>query len=269
MKHFPRTFAVKKCEEILLETKKQNIEANIQFSDNQIIDRLLARREEMKSVYEELYVKLKQNPQLLENILDLLIGIASQWNPEEAKSAREEREKLTYVNRQIATKADELAKLVEQRSMLENTSSFSSGTHYHIVNVIREASKQNYSFKYYLEEKLGALQGRFDGKYWPSLAEIITIIAEDAKSADIIANDPVTEAMTVGIRPSLSDYYRAILEGIEMNYQKNCGLLPNGFSLTDNAIATFTNCSLDLQDNVSESTAVKSFRSRELKKLVN
>jgi hypothetical protein len=269
MKNFSKNLAVKKCEEILIETKKRNIEANIQLSDNQIIDRLLDRRDEMKSVYEELYVKLKQNPQLLEHILDILIGIASQWNPEKAKKAREERERLKDVNLQIATKADELAKLVKQRSMLVNTSGFSSGTHHHIINVIREASKQNYNFKYYLEDKLSALQGRFDGKYWPSLGEIISILAEDAKSADIIANDPVTEAMTVGIRPSLSDYYRAILEGVEMNYQKNYGLLPNDFSLTDNAIATFTNCSLELHDNLSESTAVKSLRSREQKKLLN
>lgn len=54
-----------------------------------------------------------------------------------------------------------------------------------------------------------------------------------------------------------------------MNYQKNYGLLPNDFSLTDNAIATFTNCSLELHDNLSESTAVKSLRSREQKKLLN
>ena len=46
-------------------------------------------------------------------------------------------------------------------------------------------------------------------------------------------------------------------------------MLGSDFSLTDNAIATFTNCSLEVHDNLSDSTAVKSLRSRERKKSNN
>ena len=141
-------------------------------------------------------------------------------------------------------------------------------THYHIGNVIREASQNNPYFRTSLLDKLKQLQGRFDLKYWPRLDDVMKVIAEDARMAVPIAIDSITEVATRGERASLVDYFRALFEAIECNRQKEYGFLPNDFKLTDNTIATLANCALALEPKeMIDGLYVKNFRSRERKRI--
>jgi hypothetical protein len=257
------SIAVKVCEAILLKQKQHYIEQDILGTDIRIIDRLLNRREELKDAYSELYVKFKNDHKLLEIALSLFIDAASQWNREDVKEAREDRRKLENVNKQISIKANELADLLALRSELINTSSFSSATHYHIANVICDASKGNPLFRYSLRDKLKILQGQFDLKYWPRLDQIIRVLAEDADHAELSAIDSVTESATKSNTPSKADYFRALFEIIQNNLQLNNGLLPDNFRLTDNTIATMANCTLAFSpEDIVDSIYVKNVRNR-------
>jgi len=260
--------ALQVCEDILLNKKASNIQVRILPCENIIIDRLLERKFELQHAYNELYSKLDKYHQALRNFLELLVEITSMHNPEEAKRSRDAGKQLNEVNWQIYSKATELAELLKKRSELINTSGFTTDTHYHICNVICDASSGNPYFTSYLQDKLKQLQGRFDLKYWPRLDEVIQVIAEDARIAVPAAIDSITDAATLGERASLVDYFRALFEAIECNRQREYGFLPNDFKLTDSTIATLANCALAREpEEMIDGLYVKNFRSRERKRI--
>lgn len=146
-------------------------------------DRLLARGVELRDAYGELYEKLHPRPPALKVFLDLLLSTAAFWSPEKIAQARVARDELASVNRQIARKAEELAQLLERRTDLNNTSGFSSETHYHVCDVIEAASEHNYLFNSWVKDRVDALRGQFDLKYWPSLDQFLRELAADAEDA--------------------------------------------------------------------------------------
>ncbi|MCO8611361.1 hypothetical protein KGP95_09825 [Burkholderia multivorans] len=252
------------CENILIEGKSYNIEHEILPSENAVADRLLSRGLELKDAYEELHEKLHQHPLALKVFLELLLSTAAFWNPEKITKARSERDDLANVNRQIASKAEELAELLERRSELHNTSGFSTSTHYHVCDVIEAACEKNYLFQSYVKERLDALTGQFDLKYWPSLGQFLQVIASDAEHASMEATDPLTAAATAATRPSRADFFKALFAAIEENGADNYGQLPKGFKLTDNTLASLANCVLDFgPDDLADSAYVKRLRQRE------
>ncbi len=248
------------CENILIEGKRYNIEHDILPSENAVTDRLLARRLELKDVYEELHSKLRTHPPALQIFLELVLSTAAFWNPKKIMEARVARNDLSKVNQRIAKIAAELATLLEQRSDLHNTSGFSSDTHYHVCGVIEAASQDNYLFKSYVQERLDALCGQFDLKYWPSLSDFIQELASDAGNAAMEATDPMTKAATTATRPSRADFFKALHASIAENYDR----LPRGFKLTDKTLASLANCALDLEpDDLVDDAYMKRFRQRE------
>lgn len=258
------TNALQACENILIEGKRYNVEHDILPSENAVADRLLARGVELKDAYGELYEKLHPHPPALKVFLDLLLSTAAFWSPEKIAQARVERDELAGVNQQIARKAEELAELLERRTDLNNTSGFSSETHYHVCDVIEAASERNYLFKSWVKERLDALRGQFDLKYWPSLDQFARELAADAESASMEPTDPLTAAATGASRPSRADFFKALLAAIEENSARNHGLLPKNFKLTDGTLASLANCALDLEpDELADSTYVKRIRQRE------
>jgi len=258
------TNSLKICENLLLESKRYNIEHHILPSENAVVDRLLRRGIELRDAYEELHEKLHAHPQALQVFLGLVLSTAAFWNPEKMQAARAARSDLANVNQQIARNAAELALLLEQRSDLHDTSGFSSDTHYHVCNVIEAASQHNYLFRSYVQEKLGALHGQFDLKYWPSLGEFVQELATDAEKAVMEASDPLTAAATSGTRPSKADFFKALFVAIEENRAESYGQLPSDFKLTDRTLASLANCALDLgPDDLVDDAYMKRLRQRE------
>jgi len=252
------------CESILLEGKRYNIEHDIWPSKNAVVDRLLARGLELKEAYEELHEKLPPPSPALKVFLDLLLSSAAFCNPEQITKARTARNDLVGVNQQISRKATELAELLARRSDLNNTSSFRSSTHYHVCDVIEAASENNHLFKFYVKERLDALTGQFDLKYWPSLSDVLQVIAVDAEQASIEATDPLTDAATSASRPSRADFLKALFAAIEENSAEHYGLLPSDFKLNDRTLASLTNCGLNLgPDDLVDDAYMKRFRQRE------
>jgi hypothetical protein len=251
------------CESVLLAAKRYNIEHDILPSEIAITDRLLARKNELKDAFEELHVKLGTRPRALHGFLDLLLGTTALWNPEKIRLSRTLRSELTNVNQQIAARAAELSHLLARRSDLQNTSSFASGTHHHVCDVIEAASEGNRLFKSHVHPKLDALTAQYDLKYWPTLSAFAREISEDAEQARINATDPLTAAATSAIRPSLTDFFKALFAAMEENSAKNYGPLPTNFKLTDRTLASLTNCALDLgPDDLIDDAYVKQLRQR-------
>ena len=160
-----------------------------------------------------------------------------------------------------------LAALLEERTELKNHSGFSCDTLYHPVDAIHAAAVRNYNYEHWVKDKLEAITGRFDLKYWPSLGALVQAIADDADHAAPLPHDPVTEAGTAGNRAGLADTFRAFFVALEESSARNHGLLPSEFELTDRSTAILVSCALGLgPDKVVDSTYVKRLRQRQREK---
>ncbi len=249
------------CEAILIASRNYNIENNIWPTDVITINYLLTQSAAMKNVYDELSVlSAQQRAQLL----DQLVGTLSFWSPENAIEMRAARNRLIDVNKRIGVLAKDLVDLLEERSALENHHPFTSNTHYQIVNVIKEASLENYRFRNYLAEPLQALAGQFDLKYWPYLPAVIKEIGNDADAAEIYATDPRTEAATSSNRSSKADFVRAVMSMID-ELKDQPGLdFSQDFRVSDSAMADIVNTCLKLStEELVDSSYVKNLRHRE------
>ncbi len=252
------------CEQFLLADKTYNIEHCIWHSENEISDRLLARGTELRDAYEEIHRKLHAYPHAVETMLGLVLSSAAHWDPTKLQEARMHRADLERTNKEIERKACELADLLDHRASLQNTSGFSCDTHYHVCNAIESASMGNYLFQSYVKEKLDAMCGQFDLKYWPSLAEVVREIGNDAGEAKISATDPLTAAGTAGVRSSKADFIKAMFAGIDENREAVGGLLPTDFKLTDRSLASLMNCALNLEpEELIDDAYIKRLRQRE------
>jgi hypothetical protein len=65
-------------------------------------------------------------------------------------------------------------------------------------------------------------------------------------------------------RPSRADFIKALLAAIDENRGRNHGQLPNDFKATDNTLASFASCALDLGvEDLVDGPYVKRLRQRE------
>ncbi|WP_221939151.1 hypothetical protein [Mycobacterium sp. KBS0706] len=243
-----------------------NIKHKIYPSKNAIVERLLARRVEMEPVYAALHRKLSAPPSALSTFLDVVLATAAFWNSDRIAVARNTRTRLKAVNGLIAERADELAALLSERDRLYETSSFSTETEYHPIDVIdaAAAASGNYGYQSHVKDRLTRIRERFDLKYWPSLSELVAVIGDDAKGAGILAADPATAAAIDAPRASPVDFFRALFENIKLSSTVHGGSIPQGFRPTDESLATLANCALDLPCNrLATGDYVKRFRQRE------
>lgn len=252
------------CQALLQLERQDRIDKEIWPSEVVIIDRLLDRELELGDAYEEVSAKLGADRAAMMTFFDRLLGVAAFWSPQANAEARQGRDRLSEVNRQISAVAAQLAELLDERDELKNLSGFSCETHYHPIEVIHAASERNYSYQSWVKKKLDALTGQFDLKYWPSLSECMRVIAFDAAKAEPQPHDPITDAGTSGTKPSLADTFKAFFAAMDEERRRKFGHLPDDFELTDRSVASLLSCALGLgPDEVKDAAYVKRLRQRE------
>lgn len=259
---------VKLCEDFLRKEIEYNEEHKILKSENLVAHRLLKHHAQMASVYLHLCDKLP-TVESVYTVLRALLSSQAFWSKDDLKEARKERARLISTNQMIADKAQELADLIREREELHNKSGFTSDTHYHVCDVIRDAADNihNYHFKSYVKDKLENLAGCYDLKYWPSLAEFMDEVSRDAREGHTEASDPMTAAGTSSAKPSKADFIRAFWAFLSDCNNKRGGALPNGFVPSDAAMADIMNSVMELEaDCVVTAIDIKNFRQRERKK---
>jgi hypothetical protein len=255
--------AVRHCKGILCNERQYNSEHNIWPSVNVVIDRMLERELELKDLYCELYSKLASIPHGIRTFLDAVLAVAALWQPTAISEQRASRQRLLEINKLIAERADQLAKLMRERDVLSNDSGFSADSHYHIVDVMEEAAENNSLYGIWLKKPIKQLQGEFGLKYWPKIYDVVHTLAVDSQRATVEASDPITEAATSAKRASKSDFVRALYVALSERSERENDRLPNEFKLSDNSTASLVNCLLNLDhDDVVDSAYVKRFRQR-------
>jgi hypothetical protein len=252
----------KAVEKILEEHVSYNTENGILPSETTVCRSLLSRYAELIEAYDELWTKANQSEFQLRVFIDGLLGTAAFWNPAKMAEARRMRAKLEDVNQKISGMAMELAELFEKRAKLHDHSGFVSETHYHVLDVLSEAARNNPHFTSFVQEPLEALHSQFDLKYWPSISEFVSVLGTDAARATVHAHHSVTAAGTASSRPSRADFFRALFQFIDEN--RDGRHLPTEFRLSDATYASLANCALDLgPDGLASAEYVKRLRQRD------
>lgn len=255
----PATLA---CEQAIKRDRDYNVEHNIWPDSVMVADRFLSRRLELEDAYAEIHGKLGDIWRALDIFFDTLFSAATVWHPDEMQQARSDRQELVDLNKQIERQASALAKLMDRRTELSNSSGFGCGTHYHVVDVIEKAATDRPAFRGWVQEPLDVVRSRFDLKYWPTPADFVRELARDAGSAMPLATDPITEAATSG-RAAKSDFFKGFFELLRENNARNHGQLPRDFELSDRTLASLGNCALDLgPDDLVTDAYVKGIRQR-------
>lgn len=253
--------ATEKCEQYLNKVKKYNIDHEILPSENIVIDKLLDRTLDMTPVYEELVKKFTDRQYQI--FIDVILSSAAFWNPDAARKYRKDKAELLTVNNSISQIATDLAEALSKRDELNNSSGFSSDTYYHICDVIDSASQGNGHYFGFLHKKLESLSYQYDFKYWPSISNIVNVIAVDAEISKVRATDPLTEAATASERTSKSDFLRAFLASIDENTFRVGNGLPADVKITDSSFSIIVNCALELGvDEIVDSSYIKGVRQK-------
>lgn len=257
------TDATTACESVLAGTRKRYADAGVWHSLVKIIDRLLSRRLELMEAYEELY-RAMPDWRALDHFFDAVLVSAAFHSPNKLNDARDARADLEATNTEIAKLGHLLAEQLQHREKLINTSSFSTAAHYHVIDLVEEASSSNALFSANLKEELDALRYRFDMKYWPSLASCVEALATDAERSTVYANNALTKVSTTGPhRAREADFFKALLHAIEERSTRRGCFVPDGYRPSDQALASLGNCALDLPpDKLIDGTQVKSLRQR-------
>ena len=185
------------------------------------------------------------------------------WSCESANETRDAKKRLEDNNKESAKLLKKLSSLLEERDMLSNNYGFSSYEKYHIVDVIDEASNSNGCYSSCLRKPLQSLANQFEFKYWPTMAEIIKVIAKDAETVKIDIINPITEEHISAYRNGSSDFFNAFMQALKKEKESISTEIPERFGLSDDLIALVGNCALDLTDeNLRDAAFVKCVRQR-------
>ena len=153
--------------------------------------------------------------------------------------------------------------LLAEREQLENSSGHSCGAHYHIADLVCAAAKTNGKdhFLNKAEIVLEDLADVCEFKYWPTLEEIIGEIGKNAAAVKTYTRDKNLRAETVGQRYSNTSFWKALHNEIDVGKKANINRIPPNFEMTKQALATLTNCLLDLkEDEWATAETVNSFK---------
>lgn len=173
--------------------------------------------------------------------------VATGWNPEISKALREDKKQLAKLNLQITESAKNLAELMKRRQDICEMGHLGAYEDYDFFDWVHKAAKCNNNYQQHTKRKLQLLGNQYDSKYWPENHEVIAAIGIFAQESEINETNRWTQELLTSPKHSVADYIRVILLAIKerKKYGPPDSLLPEGFHLSDMALATFVNCTLD------------------------
>ncbi|MFP1767891.1 hypothetical protein ACLEDY_00595 [Lonsdalea quercina] len=206
-----------------------------------LAERLLSRKNEMQSVWEDIACKelsWEQCYTLWEQIV-LAGKFGSQENISRLKA---DHNQLKVLNQDIRKKAAELAAMLTEREAILNTNSFLQDHTTHIVELMEKADDDKGLYRDNLHEKLDTLASQYDIKHWPTLPGLLQVVADE--SVDIAFRHENDLDIIHGRSKILPDYLRKLFSRIENVRGYRWGL-PKEFTLTDKTLATLADVTLE------------------------
>jgi hypothetical protein len=118
---------------------KKATEGRRHRSDIAVIDRILERYSELEPHINLMYQTLTI-PQM-NRFIDLVIDAVALGNENEVEDVRTTPKELKAINDKIAKLAFELSNMLDKRTQLHESTSFTSNTHYALFKLIEDAGR--------------------------------------------------------------------------------------------------------------------------------
>ncbi|AFV87721.1 MULTISPECIES: hypothetical protein [Alteromonas] len=231
-----------------------------------VMERMIARADELKLPFKELVDafgysdKFEGYPPNNSFIWLTLkhIWCSFDYRKEDVVNARDDLKELRALKEDIVELASKLSAKLQRQSELYEISGFSKPDYQFIDDLIEQASAGNYLYKWHVSEKLKSLTSQYDLKYWPSIANLVSAIAdfEDAQP-----NPTHIQYPEYVINDRESDIKDFVLSFDGHFDEQND--LKTGFRFSNNAVADIINVVLDLPvDKLATGDAVRTVRKR-------
>ncbi|WP_336995485.1 hypothetical protein [Leclercia sp. UBA7405] len=219
-----------------------------------VLERLINRELEMTPVWNDI-AGYALTPEQCRTLLEQLFFAGAYGSEEENSRLKKDYAKLSALNAGIARKAVDLARMWAEREDILNHHAINLDHPSHIVDLIDKACSQNGHYHSYLRDPLEALRGRYGDKYWPSLQQILDVVANESPVAAF--RDRSDEAIVQARGAAVPDLLRRLFSNLhDARVKKNDWrsahiFLPTDLRLSDASLATLATVLLDLDEPVS------------------
>lgn len=229
-----------------------------------LLDRLISREAEMTAVWNDI-ARQELTPEQCWTLLEQIFFSGAYGTELEHARLKADHARLSRLNADISGRAAELAAMLEERESILNRNSFYLEHTTDIVRLIDAATGGNGHYRSFLQKPLAALRCQYDGKYWPSLQQLLEVVAGETPEAEFM--DYSDEAIVHARGAAVPDFLRRLFSRLHENRAIDGGwntahiFLPADLRLTDASLATLATVSLDLNEPVSVDN-VKVLRNR-------
>lgn len=236
------------CKAFIARELKEYQEKNIWMSYWPVMERLIDRANELTIVFDEIVDKFgysdKYEDYHKENSYVWLtlehIWFSSDYSKDNITNERTNNQKLNDLRALIIELSKDLSKALRKQDELHNASGFGRNDFLSVVSAIELGSKNNALYKSYLSERLKALSGQYDLKYWPSLADIVEAISLFEKNQPLPQHYEFPDKVIIGRVSDIKDFVLTF----DQKFDDSNGL-PTGFRFSNNAVAEIMNIVLN------------------------
>lgn len=256
----------KRADELLRAALKSNLAAEIFASENKVIERLLADSAEMGLAWVSIGKRLN-NERHFYKVLEIIVSTAAFHFPAKIGEHREALRRAVELNDEIAKKVGELADLLDKQFTLRESQSIRlrvSNDPVECMNQWAEAfghnsdydtSRRTHMFSSHVAPALHALRQQFDGKYWPTVSDLLRGMERAAADAYAESYDPLCLAALEVRESSHLDFVRALFA--DLGFAKKYEGLPDEFRFNPREVTAITNCAVGLVEDAITVEAIK------------
>lgn len=265
----PKTTPTAFCQAFIERELENNKSKSIWMSYWPVMERMIDRADELSIVFDELIGKFGYSDKYegfhpansyiwltLEHI-----WMSIDFSKSEIVQARSELNELNELQVVITKLSGRLAAALRRQNELYESSDFIKPDYQTVVDMVDDGGKDNYQYQWEVSEKLRALSGEYDLKYWPTRADIVESIAWFEGGQPPPKHTEIPESVLKGRASDIKDFVLSFDE----KFNDSNGL-PSGFRFSNNALADVINVILDLPvDKLTTGDAIRIIRYRHSK----
>ncbi|MCD9504754.1 hypothetical protein GLP37_21565 [Photobacterium phosphoreum] len=257
----PKTTPTAFCQAFIERELESNKSKPIWMSYWPVMERMIDRADELSIVFDELIGKFGYSDKY-ENLYVWLtlehIWMSSRFCKSGAIQARVAFKELNELQKTIVDLSERLAIALKRQDELYESSGFIQPDYQTVIDMIEDGSQNNHEYQWEVSEKLKALGGEYDLKYWPTRSDIVESIAFFEEIQPPPKHIEISENTLKGRTSDIKDFVLSFDK--KFNDSND---LPCGFRFSNNALADIINVVLDLPvDKLTTGDAIRIIRYR-------
>ncbi len=186
-------------------------------------------------------------------ILDILVAAAMHWNPEKMLEKRNALRRIEELDAEIAESAKNLSKAIRTRADIRERNGIGKSMSEFDIPLVFPRLFEKYAesdqpdaylCRMWLMKELQPLISRFDWKYWPTLPDLLDVVAvasfSEVDAGQTVEDGATLKALSASRQASVTDFVRAFLHLLEESRDIN----RDWRNLTNLTLASLMNAAL-------------------------